>query len=254
MNTLPSIGAELARCRKLGALSEIELVDISSLAAAEEIQAEALESFDGKLRGYALNGADMRTRRAIGCDAPVFCPIGGDEIRSSEERYRLPYGVLGAGAGFAFTFGREYPSRSDEMSPTLAGSIVTCQPVIQLVGRRLHGSIPLDQRTAMADFGLNVATFVGPAIGDWRSLDLAAVEIEASINGARLMTGRGGELMGHPFNAVQWLCDELAARGRQIEAGEMVAVGSCFGLLQVTPGQTLVVDFDHRAQVSAQFE
>jgi 2-keto-4-pentenoate hydratase len=38
------------------------------------------------------------------------------------------------------------------------------------------------------------------------------------------------------------LARSLAAWGRQLEPGEIVAGGSCVGILQVLPGQTLEAD------------
>jgi len=38
--------------------------------------------------------------------------------------------------------------------------------------------------------------------------------------------GRGADAMGHPFNAVAWIADHLAAHGRGLLRGDVVITGS----------------------------
>ncbi|WP_342165597.1 hypothetical protein [Methylobacterium sp. SD21] len=42
-----------------------------------------------------------------------------------------------------------------------------------------------------------------------------------------------------PLAAVAWLARHLADRGSGLNGGDLVSVGSCCGLAQVLPGQTL---------------
>ena len=45
----------------------------------------------------------------------------------------------------------------------------------------------------------------------------------------------------------------LLMRGRELDAGDTVTTGTCTGILQVLPGQTLEADFGALGQVSVAF-
>jgi 2-keto-4-pentenoate hydratase len=47
---------------------------------------------------------------------------------------------------------------------------------------------------------------------------------------------------GHPLDAVLWLARALLTRSRELDAGDTVTTGTCTGILQVLPGQTLEAD------------
>jgi len=82
---------------------------------------------------------------------------------------------------------------------------------------------PLD---LIADNAWNEGAVLGQPVADWRSLDLAAVRGVASINGKVVGEGVGAEALGHPFDAVAWVADNLASRGRALLRGDVVISGS----------------------------
>jgi 2-keto-4-pentenoate hydratase len=191
-----------------------------------------------------MEATSDRTRNFTCCDEPIFGPLlDRDLLDVGDEPLRLPRGVLGAGCGFAFTLGRSYPEPDEPISRELVGqALVDCRLGLQVLGRRVPGMIPLNGLTATADFALSVAYRLGPHIVGWHELDLGAAPLSARIDGNLVASGDGASIMGHPFEAVAWLARARAERGRQIEAGEIVAVGSCVGVLQVLPGQVLEAD------------
>jgi len=38
--------------------------------------------------------------------------------------------------------------------------------------------------------------------------------------------GKGADVLGHPFNSVAWLANQLASRGATLKAGQIVMTGS----------------------------
>ena len=107
--------------------------------------------------------------------------------------------------------------------------------------------------TATADFGLMVVHVQGPRVDHWWDLDLSRTQALARLNGAVLAQGGGTEVLGHPLEAITWLAQALAVRGRELEAGDCVTTGTCTGLLQVLPGQTLQAEATGLGQVSVSF-
>jgi 2-keto-4-pentenoate hydratase len=67
---------------------------------------------------------------------------------------------------------------------------------------------------------------LGPAVEDCRFLDLAAVRGTTMINGVEVGSSLGADVMGHPFEALAWVANALAARGKSLNAGEIVLTGS----------------------------
>jgi 2-keto-4-pentenoate hydratase len=248
---IDQLGTSLADCRKQGMLGDLPLDRIASDEEAEAVQAAAIDAYGGAPCGYSVQATSALTRRLLCCEAPVFGPLVDADVVQSGADFRLPSGVLGAGAAFAFVFGRPYPGENERISrATVQNAISTCRLGIELLGRRVPGSTPLNSRTATADFALNLLFVRGPRIDHWTDLDLAAAQVSARIDRQVAARGCGAEVMTHPLDAVAWLARALAARGRELEAGELVTTGTCLGLLQVIPGQTFEADFGELGQVA----
>ena len=54
--------------------------------------------------------------------------------------------------------------------------------------------------------------------------------------GELLATGKGGDILGHPLNAVVWLAQALQKEGIALKAGDLVSLGSFSPLLPPKPG------------------
>lgn len=71
-----------------------------------------------------------------------------------------------------------------------------------------------------------------------------------SLDGHAVARGRGADTFDTPIAGVAWLARRLSDRGLRIEAGEVVATGSCTGLVQVVPGQRVRAHFQNLGAVS----
>lgn len=253
-DALDTLGDQLAQCRRQGVVADLPLAEIKTLDHAEAVQADAIDAYDRDLRGYSLQATSALTRRLLNCHTPIVAPIAASEIIANGAHVRLPFGALGIGCGFAFLFGRSFPATDDALDLNPQDAISACLPMAQLLGRRVGGAAALDELTATADFALNIVVATGPAIPSWRALDLAAMDVRASIDGQTLAAGKGRDIMDHPLNAISWLGHKLRRRGAQIEAGEIVTTGSCAGLLQIAPGQIFRATFGGSAQIEIVIE
>lgn len=68
------------------------------------------------------------------------------------------------------------------------------------------------------------------------SIDLAAVKMDISKNGAHVASGLGSAVQGHPATAVAWLANTLGKFGIPFLAGEVILSGSLAPLLPALPG------------------
>ncbi|WP_173087877.1 fumarylacetoacetate hydrolase family protein [Devosia sp. 1635] len=251
--SLDNLAIELAKNRALGTISGLAFAGIVSRQEADEIQLAALEAYNSDVRGYALAGTSVASQRVLGLHEPIFGPITSRDFFHEDCRIHLPQGVIGAQCELAFIVGNSYPDRHEIVDLETAGEIiVACRPTIGLLGRRAFGARHSDV-SAVADFGLHVATICGPAVrADWEKLD--QIQLTARINGQTLVTAKGSAVLGHPLRAVALLARELAMQGRQIAAGDIVTTGSWSPILQVLPGQTLSVEIETIGKISCSFD
>ncbi len=61
--------------------------------------------------------------------------------------------------------------------------------------------------------------------------------------GAVVGTGRGGDLMGQPLNAVVWLVQALQQEKQRLKVGDWVSLGSFSALLPPKAGQRITVEY-----------
>jgi len=63
-------------------------------------------------------------------------------------------------------------------------------------------------------------------------------------DGRVVATAAGAAVLGHPAEAVAWLVNQLAARGRRLEPGSIVLSGALTDAVPLAPGQSVVAEFD----------
>jgi 2-keto-4-pentenoate hydratase len=234
-------GRRLAQARIAGNLADVDLSTVMTLEDAEDLSDATVRALGWAQVGYALVGTHPVVARTLRLDGPVVGPLLREAILDDGATLRLPRGVLGAGVGLTFLIGRSFPF-TDEEAPTARnalGACAACRLDLHIVGRRTALPVALDERAATADLGLEVAHVPGPWIDGWMTADLSAAEASLTIDGNVVARGHGRDVMGDPFDAVAWLARHLADRGSGLDGGDLVSVGSCCGLAQVLPGQTL---------------
>lgn len=225
---------------------------LDGMADAEDVQEAVVRILgDGQI-GYALCATSATTGRLLRCSEPVAAPLLHGAMLEDGATFLLPQGTIGAGAGFCFVLGRPHENCSDGATggEEAADACIACHIELHLLGRRVSDGRPLNACTATADLGLDVIHVIGPRVSDWRAVDLAETAIEVSLDGHAIARGRGADTFGTPVAGVAWLARHLSDRGRRIEAGEVVATGSCTGLVQVVPGQRVRADFGSLGLVS----
>lgn len=62
--------------------------------------------------------------------------------------------------------------------------------------------------------------------------------------GKELARAPGTALLGHPLNVLPWLAEDLAKRGRRLQAGELVSLGGFSPALPTEAGRTYTVRYE----------
>ncbi|UIK21935.1 2-keto-4-pentenoate hydratase [Rhizobium leguminosarum] len=231
----------LAKSRLHDALCDLPLDLIDSEREAYDIQALAQDALGFERKGYAIVGSSESARRALGLTKPIYSAIPALALASATAVFRLPPGVIGAQCEFTFTMRRAFPDADEPISlETVADAVAACRPAIGIIGRRTGRAFAGDN-SAIADFGLHVATVRGSQ---------TAVFLFREVG----ISGNASSVMGHPLNAVAWLAGALSSRGKQLQTGDVVATGACTRVLRVHAGQHVAADFGPLGQVECIFE
>ncbi len=86
-----------------------------------------------------------------------------------------------------------------------------------------------------------------------RDIDLQAETVILELNGKKIAEGKGVSAMGHPANAVSWLVDKLADRGRGLKAGQVVMTGTLTPIIPIEEGAGYAANFSSMGDINVKF-
>ena len=110
----------------------------------------------------------------------------------------------------------------------VARAVGALMPALELADDRSadYAALPASPLMLIADNAWNEGAVLGAPVRDWRGIDLAALRGVAYVNGEAAGEGRGGDVMGHPLEALAWIANNLAGRGLGLWRSDIVITGS----------------------------
>jgi 2-oxo-3-hexenedioate decarboxylase/2-keto-4-pentenoate hydratase len=139
---------------------------------------------------------------------------------------------------------------------TVSGAVAALFPAIEIVDDRyadFEAREP-DWRTWLADDFFGAGIVLGEPVTEWRELDLAAVHGSMQINDIEVGSGHGRDIInGHPLEALAWLANAEAARGRDLPAGWIIMLGSIVQTKWVARGDLVAVEIEGLGATSVRF-
>lgn len=139
---------------------------------------------------------------------------------------------------------------------SVADAVTAVFPAIEIVDDRYADLVARepDWRTWIADDFFGAGIVLGEPVDRWRDLDLAAMVGSMCINGTVVGTGHGRDVInGHPLEALVWLANAEAARGRDIPVDWIVMLGSVVQTKWVARGDVVQVHIDGLGSACARF-
>jgi 2-oxo-3-hexenedioate decarboxylase/2-keto-4-pentenoate hydratase len=237
--------ARLAGRRLSGLPPEARPADLPEAYAAQDRLHERL----------AAAGAGRLAGHKIGCTTPVMqaylridTPCGGgildaDVAHGRAERPHARYRRVGVECEVAVRLGADLSAAAAPFGrATVAAAVDAVMAAIEVVDDRWTDYQAVDTPTLVADDFFAAGCVLGEPRADWRGLDLAALSGTMAINGARVGEGRGADVLGHPLEALAWLANNQAARGRGLRAGEFVLLGSLVTTRWLARGDEAVIE------------
>ena len=153
-------------------------------------------------------------------------------------------------------FGLKSKAAAPHSMENISDAVAAFFPAIEIVDDRYVDFVARepDWRTWLADDFFGAGIVLGEPITEWRSLDLAAVNGSMRINGVEVGSGHGRDIInGHPLEALVWLANAEAVRGRDLSADWIVMLGSIVQTKWVAKGDVVTVEIEGLGKASAHF-
>lgn len=201
--------------------------------------------------GWKVGAVDPSVPIKLGLERPFLGPIPESLIYQSGAR--VPWSDLMRPVvepEIGLRLARDLPPRDRPYSRAeVADAIATLHPGIEIPESRLTDDHKLGALGMVADLDYAGRYVVGPAIADWRRLDLPAISARLLVSGREVARGVAAKAFGNPLDGVVWLANALPRRGTYLKAGEIVSTGSLTGIQRTKAGDTVVADYGPLGEV-----
>ena len=226
-----------------------------SLDDGYRVQAALEARHDVPLAGYKIGATNKTAQRLFDVDAPffgrVFAPSLMDspaEIAAGTVRLHI------VEAEFDFTMKADLPARNEAYArDEVMAAVADLHPAVEIPDSRYENWREAGMPQLVADNAIAALLVLGAPAQDWRGLDLSRQSVTVEVNGEAVDEGSGANVLGDPRNVLVWLANELSRRGLGLKAGQVVTTGSAANVIQVKPGDTVVVDFGDLGTAEARF-
>lgn len=210
----------------------------------------------GQPVGYKIGCTTKVMQEYMNIHEPSFGEVFAPTVyRNTATLQHGDYVEPGVEAEIAVQLGAGLPAANAPYTRhQVTDAVAACMASVELVDARYFDYRELDTPTMVADNFFNAACILADPVTDWRDIDLAAVQGRMDVNGAAFGNGPGSLIMGHPLEALAWLANRLAERGRELKAGEFVTLGSVVTTKWVAQGDLIEVEMAGLGGVSIKFE
>jgi len=153
-------------------------------------------------------------------------------------------GFAAVEAEFVFSLGGDAPARKTTWSVDEARDLIAAMHIgIETAGSPLATINALGPTALVSDFGNNAGLILGPSVADWRRYPDTALTCETFVEARSVGTGAAADLPGGPVEALRFLLEHCAQRGRPLKAGMLISTGAATGIHEISVGQHARVDF-----------
>jgi 2-keto-4-pentenoate hydratase len=228
--------------------------NVEEVYAVHEELLQPFQELHGPLAGYKIAFTTPVMREMAGFHEPVAGFIFARTVHKSPAILTIgQYVHLGIECEIAFRMGDDLPvAKAPYSAEDVAHAVSEVATAFELVDDRNADLSQLSTviLSASADNVWNAGAVLGEPVTDWRGLDLAAAQGKLTINGQVMGQGVGADVLGHPLDALTWLVNMLANRGKSIPAEAIVLTGSIVALKFLHLGDHAVFSVDGLGDVS----
>lgn len=220
-------------------------------ALAEHLSASGMGPVVGAKIGCTTSVMQAYMKIGQPCAGTIY---GGGVHQDRAELRFADYHRVGVECEIAVRLADDLPQSNRHLRPgDVAGLVDAFMPAIEIVDDRYRDFRAIDTPTLIADDFFHAGCVLGEPVTDWRSLDLAAAGGSMTIDGETVGTGRGGDILGHPLEALAWLGNGLGSQGRQVPAGSVILLGSVVQTSWLALGNRVEIEIEGLGRVGATF-
>lgn len=228
-----------------------------SRADAYAVQDRMAELIGERCVGWKVGAAVRAVQIFEGHDGPIVGRVVASRLRTTPGRIAAAFAGYKIECEFAFSFGRDLPPEAGGYTRAELEPQITLHPGLELAGSRYavgRRSRKFTTHDAIADNGGGGGYILGPAVADWRALDLAGLTIDARIDGGEPIMVYTGEYRRDPVDILVETVNGLGERGIALAAGDILSTGSLTLPTPLLPGQAYVAHFGDLGTVRASME
>ena len=226
--------------------------------AVQEAFQQRLVAVSGPIAGYKIALTTPVMQQMVGVSEPIAGAILARTIHHSPARVQCTdYVHLGVECEIAVQLAADLPAqRAPYTRDSVADAIGTVRAAFELVDDRHADYAQLAPHifSLLADNAWNAGIVLGPAVTDWRTLDLAAARGTMRINAEIVGEGHGRDVLGHPLEALAWLANMFAKQGKSLSQGTTIMTGSVVATKFVTPADVVELAVAGLGEVSLRVE
>lgn len=219
------------------------------------VQEAFVKAWSVPVAGYKIGCTSPEAQKMLSSPGPfpgrVFAPV---LLRSPAKVSAKAFHRLGIEPEFAFTLARALPARAAKYTrDEVADAVAALHGAIEIVDGRWLDWIKAGVASIVADNGANGALILGPAVRDWRKIDLPKAKATLRFAEKVIAEGTGAAVLGNPLDALTWLANHLSARGFGLTAGDAVTTGTVASINFAEPGMLVTADFGAIGKVELRF-
>ena len=200
----------------------------TDLAGAYAIQAayvKKLEASLGRRVGYKIGLTSKRMQEMCGVNHPNSGVVFEKRVLKSGVTLSLSkLGRLGIEFECCSRLGKSLAPRGKPYTlEEVSASVEAVCPAFEVIDDR-NSDYPLDLLSLVADNSWNEGNVLGDFKSTWPDLGTATSMLEC--DGKVIDEGKGSDVLGHPFEPLRWLANNLNELGQTLKKGEIVLTGS----------------------------
>ena len=214
-------------------------------AMQDRLQGLYLEA-GSRIAGWKVALTTPVMQRLVGIDQPCEGGIFAERVHRQEADLRAAdYETIGVESEIAVRLAGDLDGAGTPYDrASVRDAVGALMAAIEIVDDRSMDYGKLDALLLVADNSFNFGCVVGPEVTDWRGLDLERISGRMRINGEVVGEGAGADVMGHPFEALAWLANNLVGRGSRLRAGDIVMTGSIVSTKWLKAGDEMATEID----------
>ncbi|MEE8466391.1 MAG: fumarylacetoacetate hydrolase family protein [Dehalococcoidia bacterium] len=225
--------------------------DIDEAYDIQEAFHELLAPERGAIAGYKVALTTPVMQKMVGFGHPASGAVFASGVHHSPVTVkRSDYVHLGAECEIAVILSRDLPASAAPYSrDSVAGAVAALMPAFELIEDRGADYSDLFFLGVAADNAWNAGVVLGKPVTGWQGIDLVAASGAMTINGQPSGEGKGGDVLGHPLEALAWLANTLAGRGKSLQKDMLVMTGSIVSTKFLNQGDEVHFGIDTLGEV-----